>query len=121
MINNTTLKIYGDGNQTRSCCYVEDTVDMLVKLMASDSNIPINIGNDEERTINETVDIIEKVYQDCINLKITLKREYIPLTQDDPLKRCPCLIRNKSILGEQEYTSFEKGIFKTIKYFLDKI
>jgi nucleoside-diphosphate-sugar epimerase len=132
MMNNTTLKIYGDGNQTRSCCFVDDTVNMLVKLMASNCNIPVNIGNNEERTIN--VNIIEKVYQDYINsmdigweypanenknVKIKLKRKYIPLTQDDPLKRCPCLIRNKSVIGEQNYISFEKGIFKTIEYFLE--
>jgi nucleoside-diphosphate-sugar epimerase len=131
LMNNTTLKIYGTGEQTRSCSFVDDTVNMLVKLMASDCNIPVNIGNNEERTINETVNIIKKVYQDYIDLmdiiypanenkvKITLKKEYIPLTQDDPLKRCPCLIRNKTILGEREYTSFEKGIFKTIEYFLE--
>lgn len=133
LMNNTTLKIYGDGLQTRSCCFVDDTVNMLVKLMASNCNIPVNIGNNEERTINNTVDIIEKVYQDYINsmdigweypanenkVKITLKKDYIPLTQDDPLKRCPCLERNKSVLGEQNYISFEKGIFKTIEYFLE--
>ena len=121
LMHNTTLKIYGNGLQTRSCGFVKDTIEMLVKLMASECNIPVNIGNNEERTINDTVDIIEKVYQDFINkdVKIDLKREYIPLTQDDPLKRCPCLIRNKQILGEQIYTSFEKGIFKTIEYFLN--
>jgi len=132
LMNNTTLTIFGDGNQTRSCGFVSDTVDMLVKLMASDYNIPVNIGNNEERTINETVDIIEKVYQDYIdsmdigwgydvdsNLKIKLKREYVSLTQNDPLKRCPCLKRNKEILGEREYTTFEKGIFSTIEYFLE--
>ena len=98
LMNNTTLKIYGDGLQTRSICHVSNTVNMLVKLMSSDCNIPVNIGNNEELTINEIVNTIEKVYQDYINsmdfgceypanenVKIKLKKEYVPLTQDDPL------------------------------------
>lgn len=134
LINNTTLTIFGDGNQTRSCCNIFDTVDMLVKLMSSKCNIPVNIGNDEERTINETVMLIEKVYQDYIdsidigceypanenkNVKIKLIKEYVPLTQNDPLKRCPCLKRNKEILGERKYVSFEKGVKEMIKYYID--
>jgi len=132
LMNNTTLKIYGDGLQTRSVCYVSNTVNMLVKLMASNCNIPVNIGNNEELTINKIVDTIEEVYKDYIdsidiiypanenrNVKIKLKKEYIPLTQDDPLKRCPCLKRNKEILGEEKYISIRDGIFSTIEYFLD--
>lgn len=118
LMNNTTLQIYGDGNQTRSCCNIFDTIDMLVKLMASNCNIPVNIGNDEERTINDTIDIIEKVYQEHFD-ECKLKREYIPLTQDDPLKRCPCLKRNKEILGERKYVSFEKGVKEMIQYYID--
>ena len=119
LINNTTLTIFGDGNQTRSCCFVDDTVDMLVKLMASKCNIPVNIGNNEERTINETVDIIEKVYQKHFDKKCNLNKVYVELTQDDPLIRQPCLKLNKQILGEREYTTFEEGILKTIKYFIE--
>jgi nucleoside-diphosphate-sugar epimerase len=120
LINNTTLQIYGDGNQTRSCIYINNTIEMLVKLMDSNCNIPVNIGNNEERTINETVDIIEKVYQKHFDKECKLKKEYIPLTQDDPLKRCPCLKRNKEILGETKYIQFEKGIKEMITYFLEK-
>jgi UDP-glucuronate decarboxylase len=117
LMNDTTLTVFGDGEQTRSCCYVKDTVKMLVKLMGSNCNIPINIGKDEEFTINETIDIIEKVYQEHFDKECKLKKEYIKLTQDDPLKRNPCLKRNKEILGEIKYTSFEEGILNTIKYF----
>jgi UDP-glucuronate decarboxylase len=130
LMNDTTLKIYGDGNQTRSITYVLNTVNMLVKLMASDSNTPVNIGNNEELTINEIVNITEKVYQDYVEIfgceyslnkdtKIKLKKEYVPLTQNDPLKRCPCLERNKKILGEEKYISIRDGIFSTIEYFFD--
>jgi UDP-glucuronate decarboxylase len=139
--NGTTLTIYGDGNQTRSCCYVKDTVDMLIKLMASYCNDPVNIGNNQERNINETVNIIENVWNQmsiCASKLVTilssdltgivvtltehtqptqLNRVYKPLTQNDPLQRKPCLEFNKQVLGEIEYTSFEEGIKETINYF----
>lgn len=120
LMNGTTLKIYGDGCQTRSCIFVDNTVDMLLKLMKSNCNIPVNVGNNEERTINQTVDIIEKIYQEHFDKACTLKKDYVKLTQDDPLKRQPCLKRNNEILGETKYVSFENGILETIKYFIDK-
>ena len=116
--NESTLTIYGDGEQTRSICYVKDTVDMLVKLMASDCNEPVNIGNNQERTINETVNMIEKVWNEMFNDGTQRNRVYKPLTQNDPLQRKPCLEFNKQVLGEIEYTSFEEGIKETIKYFV---
>jgi len=116
--NDTTLTIYGDGNQTRSCCFVQDTVRMLVKLMTSYINEPVNIGNNQERTINETVDMIENVWNEMFKTNIKVKREYKELTQNDPLQRKPCLKFNKQVLGENEYTSFEDGIKETIKYFI---
>lgn len=116
--NNTTLTIYGDGNQTRSCCYVIDTVKMLIKLMNSETNYPINIGNDEERSINETVKIIEEVWNKMFNCNKTVNKEYKELTQNDPLQRKPCLKLNKKVLGETEYTSFKMGIENTILFFM---
>lgn len=117
LMNNTTLQIYGDGQQMRSCCFIDNTIDMLVRLMASNCNIPVNIGNNKECTINETIDIIEKVYQKHFDKECKLKREYVKLTQDDPLKRQPCLKRNKEILGKQNYIPIEDGILSTIEYF----
>lgn len=115
--NDTTLTIYGDGNQTRSCCYVKDTVSMLIKLMNSHINEPVNIGNNEERTINATVDIIEATWNKMFDSNKRVNREYKELTQNDPLQRKPCLKFNKQVLGEIEYTSFEDGIKNTIMYF----
>jgi nucleoside-diphosphate-sugar epimerase len=87
--------------------------------MASDCNEPVNIGNNKERSINETVDIIEKVWNEMFNKEPRkLNREYKPLTQNDPLQRKPCLEFNKQVLGEIEYTSFEEGIKETINYFI---
>lgn len=119
--NKTTLSIYGDGKQTRSCCYVKDTVQMLIKLMNSMINEPVNIGNNEERSINQTVDIIEKVWNQMFNTNIAINREYKPLTQNDPLQRKPCLKFNKQVLGEIEYTLFEEGIKDTITYFTNDL
>ena len=129
--NNTTLTIYGDGEQTRSCCFIDDNVKMLMKLMESDCNVPVNIGNNEERSINETVRIIEKVWKEVMNyydigwgygeepIK-NLKIKYEQLTQNDPLQRKPCLEFNKQVLGEIEYTSFEEGVRQTIMYFIEE-
>lgn len=117
--NRTVLTIYGDGNQTRSCCYVKDTVSMLIKLMNSLINDPVNIGNNEERSINETVNIIEEIWNKMFDNNQTVDKVYKPLTQNDPLQRKPSLKFNKQVLGENEYTSFEKGIENTIKYFID--
>lgn len=115
--NESTLTIYGDGEQTRSCCYVKDTVRMLVKLMASDCNDPVNIGNNQERTINNTVNLIENVWNQMFDVNLSVTKLYKPLTQNDPLQRKPCLKFNKQVLGEIEYTSFEEGIKETINYF----
>jgi nucleoside-diphosphate-sugar epimerase len=118
--NNTTLNIFGDGTQTRSICYVNDTVNMLVKLMNSSCNIPVNIGNNQELNINDTVKIIEKIWINMNKDNHNIKIQYVPLTQNDPLQRKPCLELNKQVLGETKYTSFEDGIRNTIKYFLEK-
>lgn len=118
LINNTTLTIFGDGNQTRSCNYIDNTIDMLIKLMDTNGvNIPVNVGNDIELTVNEIVNTIEKVYQEHFDKECKLKIEYVPLTQNDPLKRQPCLQRNKQILGETKYINIQDGILNTIKYY----
>jgi UDP-glucuronate decarboxylase len=116
--NNTVLTIYGDGNQTRSICYVLNTVQMLIKLMESDYNFPVNIGNNEELTINEIVNTIEEVWNNICNTNIKVQKQYVPLTQNDPLKRQPCLDLNKKVLGEQEYISIKDGIRRCIEYYL---
>ena len=117
LMNDTTLKIFGDGTQTRSICHVNDTVEQLVKLMASNCNIPVNIGNDTELSVNQIVDTIEKVYRQNFDKNSVLKKEYLKLTQDDPLRRKPCLKRNKKILGNHKYMSIEDGLYSTIHYF----
>ena len=115
----TPLVVYGDGRQTRSCCFVEDTVSMLYKLMESDVSVPVNVGNDEERTILETVDVVERVWLSLYPARGGLQRVFHERTQNDPLQRRPCLAFHKQVLGETEATPFEEGIRRTIAYFME--
>ena len=117
--NDSELTIYGDGEQTRSFCYTEDTISMLVKLMSTTYNYPVNIGNENEMTINECVTLINTIWNELLQNNDKIKVKYLPLTQNDPLQRRPNLVKNREILGETFYKSFENGITKTIKYFLE--
>lgn len=120
LINNTTISIYGTGNQTRSLCYVQDTVYMLVKLMESTCNTPVNIGNDIELTVNDIVSNIENIFNYITKKHHTLHKNYCNLTENDPLKRKPCLLKNKQILPIFTYTLIEDGLYHTINHFLSK-
>lgn len=119
LMNNTPLTVFGDGTQTRSICMVDDTAQMMIELMASSCNDPVNIGNNEELTVNEIVKIIENQYKNITNKNVDLKIQYLPLTQNDPLQRCPDLTFNKEILGNRNYTPMTEGLSKTIKYFIE--
>ena len=105
------LTLCGDGQQTRSFCYVTDLVDGIVRLFESDIRDPVNIGNPSERTIREFADNI---------LKLTGAKSRIvslPARQDDPRKRCPDITRAKTLLGWSPQVSLEEGLGKTIEYF----
>jgi nucleoside-diphosphate-sugar epimerase len=106
-IKDTTMTVYGDGKQTRSLCFIDDTVDMLYKLMSSECSEPINIGNDKESTI---LVIIQMCNPD-------LELQFEPLTQNDPLHRRPCLTLNKRVLGQREYLDVETGLKLTMEFF----
>jgi len=113
-INGQDITIYGDGSQTRSFCYVDDTIDGLIRLMESDYSLPVNIGNPNEITIKEIGEkIVGMVGNDC-------KLEYKDLPQDDPMKRRPDITKAKTILGWEPKVGLEEGLIKTIGYFLGK-
>jgi len=88
-----SVTVYGDGQQTRSFCYVSDLVDGLVRLMNSDQIGPVNLGNDREVSMLELVRTVEKV------LGRPLKVEHRPLPPDDPVRRRPDLTRARTLLG----------------------
>jgi UDP-glucuronate decarboxylase len=105
------LTVYGDGQQTRSFCYVEDTVDGLVRMMESDIDGPVNIGNPEERTVLELAEIV---------LRLTGSRSRIvrrPLPADDPQRRKPDISLARTELGWQPRVDLEDGLARTTHYF----
>lgn len=107
------ITIYGDGNQTRSFCYVDDQINGLIKLMASNYNLPVNIGNPREISIKEIAEII---------LKLTGSKseiEYKELPQDDPTRRKPDITRAKTILGWEPKIELEEGLKRTIEAMKD--
>ena len=111
-LNNEDITIYGDGSQTRSFCYIDDTVEALIKLMNQEETIgPINIGNPYEMTIKELA-------IKCLEI-IKTKSEiiYHELPSDDPMKRQPNIEKAKKYLDWEPQISLEDGLNKTIKYF----
>ena len=105
------ITIYGDGTQTRSFCYVDDMVEGLVKLMNSNFQGPVNLGNDKEMTIKNVANTILKQ----INSNSKIVFEDIPV--DDPLKRKPDISLAKKLLDFNPNISFSVGLEKTIVYF----
>ena len=111
-LNNKDITIYGDGSQTRSFCYVDDTVDGLIKLMNQNkTNGPINIGNPYEMTILELANEILKLS----NTKSKLIYKTLP--SDDPMKRQPDISKAKKYLNWEPKIQLLDGLKKTIDYF----
>lgn len=117
LLKDKTLYIFGDGEQTRSLCYVDDLIDMTLKVMKGDYTGPINIGNDSEITINELVNITKDVYETYAKRKVNMNIKHIDIDKDDPKVRRPCLELNKKLLGNMNKTSLETGLLKTINHF----
>eukprot|EP00438_Fugacium_kawagutii_P004640 Skav229031 [mRNA] locus=scaffold127:746686:750001:- [translate_table: standard] len=113
----TEITIYGDGSQTRSFGYVDDTVDGLIRLMNQDKTIgPVNIGNPNEFTVKD------RVAQELAEMVVELtgsksKIVYLPLPGDDPKQRRPDIKRAKELLDWQPKVELREGLKKTIEYF----
>jgi len=107
------ITIYGDGNQSRSFCYVDDLVDGLIRLMNSGPELtgPINLGNPGEFTIRE---LAEKVIRMTGSASKLVYRE---LPQDDPTQRQPDITLARNELGWQPRYSLDEGLKPTIDYF----
>lgn len=107
------LTVYGDGEQTRSFCYVDDLVDGIISYMRLDEPEyrVINLGRENERTINELAHII-------IDMTDTESEiAYEPLPEDDPSKRRPDLTRAEEILNWNSKTTLQDGLEQTVSYF----
>ena len=110
-INNTDITLYGNGDQSRSFCYIEDLINGLIKLMNSSYNYPMNIGNPYEITVTELATIIIKL----TNSKSSVV--YKPLPSDDPTNRRPDITKARDILQWEPTYDLENGLMKTIEYF----
>lgn len=105
------LTVFGDGSQTRSFCYVDDQVEGIYRLLLSDYNMPVNIGNPHEITIKDFADEIIKLASS--NQKVIYK----PLPQNDPLQRQPDISIAKDILGWEPKINRAEGMKITYEYF----
>lgn len=112
-LTNQPLTMYGNGTQTRSFCYVDDLVDGITRMMASNAAIsgPINLGNPNEFTLLELAELVLELTNS------TSKILFQPLPQDDPRQRCPDISKAQQILGWQPQVKLKDGLLKTIEYF----
>lgn len=112
-LKNEDITVYGDGLQTRSFCFVDDLVDGLIKLMASDSTFikPVNLGNPGEFTMLELADKVIKLTNSKSNIV------YSQLPQDDPTKRKPIIDLAKEKLGWEPKIDLTEGLKKAIEYY----
>jgi len=110
-LNNEPLTVFGDGSQTRSFCYVSDLINAIHKLMLSDINEPVNLGNPHEMTVKELAETV---------IKLTGSKSqivYKPLPQDDPKTRRPDITKAQRLLGWQPEIPLDVGLRTTIAWF----
>jgi dTDP-glucose 4,6-dehydratase len=109
------ITVYGQGQQTRSFCYVSDLVDGIHRLLFTDYHLPVNLGNPGEITIQEFADEI---------LRLTGSKSpivYKPLPPDDPKQRRPDISLAKKLLGWEPKVGREEGLKRTLDYFRKKV
>ena len=115
-LKNEPITIYGNGQQTRSFCFVDDMLEGLTRLMNIEMPAqPINLGNPDERTVLDLAKII---------LELTGSSSKLincPLPSDDPVKRQPDITRAKAFLNWQPTIELEDGLKRTIEYFAQHI
>jgi len=111
------IRIYGDGSQTRSFCYVDDLIDGIVRLMNTADDVigPVNLGNPGEFTIRELAEMAIEL----TGSKSKLVFESLP--QDDPQRRCPDITLAKNLLNWEPKVPLKQGLLPTIEYFRDFI
>ena len=109
------LTLYGEGNQTRSFCYVDDLIEGMLRLMSGDTSGPVNIGNPNEFTIRQLAELV----RDQINPNLELIRK--PLPQDDPLQRQPVIDLARRELGWEPKISLQEGLQPTINWFRETL
>ncbi|MBF7013815.1 SDR family oxidoreductase [Novosphingobium resinovorum] len=111
------ITVYGDGTQTRSFCYVSDMVEGLIRLMESDIDglEPINLGNPEERTVNELLEAVLALVDRPVQIT------HLPLPVDDPRRRRPDISRAETMLGWHPRMPLAQGLARTCAWFAEEI
>ena len=112
-----SLTVYGDGSQTRSFCYVEDTVNGLIRMMEHEPPChgPVNIGNPEERTVLSAAEEILRQTGAASGL------DFKPLPEDDPTRRKPDIRLAKELLGWEPRIPFSEGVRRTTVWFREQM
>ncbi|TKX69189.1 UDP-glucuronic acid decarboxylase family protein [Halorubrum sp. GN11GM_10-3_MGM] len=114
-ITGRDLTVYGDGEQTRSFCYVSDMIDGLVALLESEVQEPVNIGNPDERTINELAEVVLEVTGSESGIT------YEELPPQDPEVRRPDISKARAELGWQPGVGLRDGLHESVEYFRQQI
>jgi dTDP-glucose 4,6-dehydratase len=109
------LTVFGEGNQTRSFCYVSDEIEGIMRLAKSDEHLPTNIGNPTEFTILECAKKVLEVTGSKSKIK------YEPLPQDDPKQRRPDISKAKRLLGWEPKVDLERGLQLALEYFRNAV
>jgi dTDP-glucose 4,6-dehydratase len=109
------LTIYGDGNQTRSFCFVSDLIEGILRLARSEEHLPVNIGNPNEFTILECAQAV----LDVTGSKSELIFEALP--EDDPTRRCPDIAKARALLGWEPKISLKEGLLLSLEFFQNKV
>jgi dTDP-glucose 4,6-dehydratase len=109
------LTVYGDGSQTRSHCYVDDLVEGILRLLASDVAEPVNIGNQEEMTMLQLAEAVR------VAVGSDSAVEHMPLPQDDPRQRRPDTTRARELLGWEAMVPLAEGLPPTIEWFRGRL
>jgi len=107
------ITVYGEGNQTRSFCYVDDLVEGLIRLMETDDQVtgPMNLGNPSEFTIRQLAEMVIELTGS--SSKIIFR----PLPEDDPKQRQPDISKAQKLLAWEPHVRLREGLIKTIEYF----
>jgi dTDP-glucose 4,6-dehydratase len=112
-----SLTIYGDGNQTRSFCYVDDLVDGIYRLLLSEESLPVNLGNPTETSILEFANIINQLTGNIAGINLLPDKRF----GDDPQRRCPDITRARSLLGWKPKVDLLDGLTRTLSFFKEKL
>jgi len=115
-LNGEDLTVFGDGSQTRSFCYVDDQVEGIYRLLLSDYDLPVNIGNPEEISI---LDFAQEIIDLVGNNKSSIK--FLPLPTDDPKQRRPDIKLAGEILSWKPEVDRKKGLKSTLDYFKEHL